>query len=119
MPPIAATSRREFTIVDEYRYDRRSPGRWVTAHILRYPLLPTVFLITTIAMAVSQSLAAVLVGDAFDAVVGGGGRSQLAVASLWVVASYLAYGAADIVNSLAIRVLAQRVERDARDEVYL
>src|SRR4029079_5704856 len=35
------------------------------------------------------------------------------------VASYLAYGAADIVNSLAIRVLAQRVERDARDEVYL
>ncbi|MEI7771646.1 MAG: ABC transporter ATP-binding protein, partial [Chloroflexales bacterium] len=32
---------------------------------------------------------------------------------------YLGYGASDIVNSLAIRVLAQRVERDARDEIYL
>ena len=110
----AAASRREFTTVDEYHYDRRTPARWITAHILRYPALPVVFLITTVAMAVSQSLAAVLIGRAFDTVGGGGGARQLAVAAFGVVAAYLAYGASDIVNSLAIQVLAQRVERDAR-----
>jgi ATP-binding cassette, subfamily B, bacterial len=117
--PNAATSRREFTISSEYTYDRRSPWRWVSAHIRRYPVLPLLYLLTMVGMAVSQSMAAVLVGRAFDAVVGGADAAQLAVAALWVVAAYVAYGACDIVNSLAIRVLAQRVERDARDEVYL
>jgi ATP-binding cassette, subfamily B, bacterial len=119
LQPNAATSRREFTTTDEYTYDRRSPWRWVSAHIWRYPALPVIYLITMVGMTVSQSLSAVLVGRAFDTVVGGADAAQLAVAALWVVASYLAYGACNIVNSLAIRVLAQRVERDARDEVYL
>jgi ATP-binding cassette, subfamily B, bacterial len=114
---VAATGRREFTSADEYHYDRRTPARWITTHIMRYPGLPIVFLITTVGMAVSQSLAAVLVGRAFDTVAAG--SAALLVAVLWIVAAFLAYGACDIVNSLAIRVLAQRVERDARDEVYL
>ncbi len=115
----ATTSRREFTDADEYHYDRRTPARWITAHILRYPALPVVFLLTTVGMAVSQSLGAVLVGGAFDTVVDGAGQAEVARAALWVVAAAVGYGAFDIVNSLAIRVLAQRVERDARDEVYL
>ena len=36
-----------------------------------------------------------------------------------MVAAYVGYGLFDIVNSMAIRILAQRVERDARDELYL
>jgi ATP-binding cassette subfamily B protein len=114
-----ATIRREWTTAEEYHYDRRSPARWITSHILRYPVLPGVFLLTTVGMAVSQSLAAVRVGSAFDTVVNGATSGRLAVAALWVAGAYLTYGACDIVNSLAIRVLAQRVERDARDEVYL
>ncbi len=70
-------------------------------------------------MAVSQSLAAVMVGRAFDTVVNGATFSQIRRAALRVVAAYVGYGVFDIVNSMAIRVLAQRVERDARDELYL
>ena len=114
-----ALRRREFTAGDEFHYDRRSPGRWIRSHILRYPVLPLVFLLTTVGMAVSQSAGAVLIGRAFDAVVGGGGVSAVGWAALLVAAAWLAYGACDIVNSLSVRVLAQRVERDARDEVYL
>jgi ATP-binding cassette subfamily B protein len=110
---------REFTIPNEYRYDRRSAWRWVLSHVVRYPVLPLVFLITAVGMAAAQSLGAVFVGRAFDVLIGGGGPSQLAVASLWVVAAYLGYGANDIVNSLALRVLGQRVERDTRAELYL
>jgi ATP-binding cassette subfamily B protein len=112
-------SQAEFTVTDARTYDRRSPARWIAAHLLRYPVLPSVFLLTTVAMAASQSLAAVMLGRAFDTIAGGADATALGWATLRVAAAYLGYGTADIVNSLAIRVLSQRVERDARDEIYL
>jgi ATP-binding cassette subfamily B protein len=112
-------SSREFTVADAYHYDHRSPWRWVASHIRRYPILPAIFLVTTAAMAGAQSLAAVLVGRAFDTVVGGAGTGAIALAALAVAAAYLGYAASDIINTIAVRVLSQRVERDARDEVYL
>jgi ATP-binding cassette subfamily B protein len=111
--------RREFTVADEYVYDRRSPLRWVSSHIMRYPVLFVTFLLTTVGMAASQSMSAVMVGRAFDVIVNQAGAQALTIAALLVVAAYVGYGAFDIVNSMAIRVLAQRVERDARDELYL
>ena len=112
-------TRREFTVANEYQYNRRSPLRWITSHIVRYPVLPVVFFLTTVGMAASQSMSAVTVGWAFDTVVNNGGAAALARAALWVMAAFVGYGLFDIVNSMAIRVLAQRVERDARDELYL
>lgn len=111
--------RREFTIANEYQYDTRSPLRWLSSHILRYPILLITFLVTTAGMGATQSLSAVLVGRAFDTVVAGAGSAALTAAALLVVAAYLGFGLFDIVNSLVIRILAQRVERDARDELYL
>jgi ATP-binding cassette subfamily B protein len=110
---------REFKIANEYHYDRRSAARWALSHVLRYPALPLVFLLTAVGMAAAQSLGALFVGQAFDVLIGGGGTAQLAVAALWVVAAYLGYGGCDIVNSLALRILGQRVERDTRAELYL
>ncbi|HEU5015090.1 MAG TPA: ABC transporter ATP-binding protein [Roseiflexaceae bacterium] len=110
---------REFTIADEYHYNRRTAPRWVLSHVLRYPVLPIMFLITVIGMAIAQSLGAVFVGQAFDTLLGGGGLAQLTSAALLVVAAYLGYGACDIFNSLSLRVLGQRVERDTRAELYL
>lgn len=110
---------REFTIANAFEYDYRSPLRWLTAHVLRYPWLLIVFIVTTAGMGGAQSLSAVLVGQAFDTVNNGEGANALTWAALLVAGSYVAFGLFDIVNSLAIRVLAQRVERDARDELYL
>ncbi|HEU5090520.1 MAG TPA: hypothetical protein VFT99_23860, partial [Roseiflexaceae bacterium] len=101
--------RREFTVADERHYDRRSPVRWMLSHIRPYPWLPIVFVATAVGMAASQSFSAVAVGQAFDAVIGGATRTQLVNAALFVVAAYVGYGLFDIVNSMAIRVLAQRV----------
>ncbi len=111
--------RREFSVADEYPYDRRTPLRWLSAHVLRYPALLVIFFLTTVGMAVSQSMSAVTVGQAFDAVIRSAGVPALTAAALLVVAAYVGYGLFDIVNSMAIRVLAQRVERDTRDELYL
>jgi ATP-binding cassette subfamily B protein len=112
-------SRSEFTVADAYTYDHRSTLRWLQSHILRYKGLMLTFLLTTVGMASAQSMTAVTVGWAFDSVIQNEGRAGLTVAALYVVAAYVGYGLFDIVNSLAIRVLAQRVERNARDELYL
>jgi ATP-binding cassette subfamily B protein len=110
---------REFTVADEYQYDHRSPWRWIGSHIRRYPWLPVLFAITTVAMAGAQSLAAVLLGRAFDIVVAGASTSMIAGAAAAVAAAFLAYAVSDIVNTIVVRILSQRVERDARDELYL
>ncbi|MBK8904945.1 MAG: ABC transporter ATP-binding protein [Anaerolineaceae bacterium] len=112
-------TRSEFTVADAYTYDHRSTLRWLQSHILRYKGLMLTFLLTTVGMASAQSMTAVTVGWAFDSVIQNEGRAGLTAAALYVVAAYVGYGLFDIVNSLAIRVLAQRVERNARDELYL
>ena len=112
-------TRSEFTVTDSHTYDHRSTLRWLQSHILRYPGLGLTFFLTTIGMAASQSMTAVTVGWAFDAVINNEGRVGLTTAALYVVAAYVGYGLFDIVNSLSIRILAQRVERNARDELYL
>ena len=112
-------TRSEFTVANAYSYDHRSTLRWLQSHILRYPGLGVTFLLTTLGMAASQSMTAVTVGWAFDSVINEEGRAALTIAALYVVAAYVGYGLFDIVNSMAIRVLAQRVERNARDELYL
>ena len=110
---------REFTVENTYAYDRSSTLRWVRSHIMRYAGLMVIFIVTNVGMAASQSMSAVTVGWAFDSVINSEGRAGLIRATLFVVASYVGYGLFDIVNSLAIRVIAQRVERNARDELYL
>lgn len=112
-------TRREFTVANEYRYNYRSPLRWMFSHIWRYPWLMILFLATMFTMVASQSLSAVAVGNAFDVITNQGGTQALAYAALLVVAAYVGYGVFDFINSMAIRVLAQRVERDARDELYV
>jgi ATP-binding cassette subfamily B protein len=112
-------TQREFTIDNEYQYDLRSPLRWLISHIRRYVGLLIIFVLTTAGMGAAQSLSAVLVGRAFDTVNNGEGVAALTFAALLAAASYVGFGLFDIVNSLAIRFLAQRVERDARDELYL
>jgi ATP-binding cassette subfamily B protein len=110
---------QEFSVAGAPTYDRRSPLRWVSAHVLRYPLLPLIFTLTVIGMAVTQSMGAVFIGNAFDAISGGSGTAGLAAAALSILAAWVGYGLCDVGNSWSIRFLAQRVERDAREELYL
>lgn len=110
---------QEFSVVGAPAYDRRTPLRWVIAHVVRYPALPLIFIVTVIAMAVTQSLGAVFIGQAFDAIASGGGAAALGAAALGILAAWVGYGLSDVGNSWSIRFLAQRVERDAREELYL
>jgi ATP-binding cassette subfamily B protein len=111
---------REFTIADERHYDRRGPIRWIISHVLRYKGYLAIFIVGTILSQVLTAIIPNLIGLAFNEIV----RPQpslsalgvIALETLGVVALLFFTGPAGIFGS---EVLAQRLERDTRDELYL
>jgi ATP-binding cassette, subfamily B, bacterial len=108
----------EFTIAGSHRYDYRSPVRWIISHLIRYPWLPVIVIVTGIAEAGLFSVAPVLVGQAFD-LMNSAQRSVAALLSLslLILGVRTAQGLVGLLNSWTTEVLAQRLERDARDEL--
>lgn len=111
---------REFSIADEYVYNRTGPRRWLASHILRYKGALAVFLVAEIVLSIATSEVPVLTGQAFNVVLGGSGsRDQLLSLSLIIlglVGGLFLLGPAAVFGS---EFIAQRLERDARDELYL
>lgn len=111
---------REFTVTGAYRYDSRSALRWLWSHVRRYPYLPLIVLLSTL---VSNGLMAVtpfLIGQAFDLVLTAQiVTDQLLLIALWVLAIGLARGLLQLVGAFALEILAQRLERDTRDELFI
>jgi ATP-binding cassette subfamily B protein len=108
----------EFTIAGTYRYDYRSPVRWVVSHLMRYPLLPIVVVIAGIVEAALFSAAPVLVGQAFDLM----NSPQRTAQALWTLAGLIlavrvVQGLVGLAGAWTTELLAQRIERNARDEL--
>ncbi|MFQ3631266.1 ABC transporter ATP-binding protein [Roseiflexus sp.] len=112
-------SGKEFTVTGAYTYDHRSPVRWVWSHVMRYPWLPIAFVVTVIGMAALQSWSAVLVGSAFDAVVGGITLEQLTTLALVILGVRVTFAVIDLANSFVVQLLAQLTERNTREELYI
>lgn len=111
---------REFTVANEYAYDRRSSARWIMAHILRYPILPIATLTASICAAALYSLAAVLVGRAFDLILApNAALNQLLTIALIILGLRIVQGLLSLGSAFTVEVLAQRLERDAREELYI
>jgi ATP-binding cassette subfamily B protein len=111
---------REFTVADEYQYDRRSPLRWIISHVLRYPLLPLVMVIGVICTSSLYSYSMVLVGDAFNLISGPNASSQaLLQLALLLLVVRSGVGVVDLLRLCAVELMAQRLERDAREELYI
>ncbi|MGW0227601.1 ABC transporter ATP-binding protein [Actinopolymorpha singaporensis] len=115
-----ATPRSEFTVADQRRSDLRGPVRWILSHPLRHRRYATGFLLGSLIMVVLNSSIPGLTGSAFDAVTAGGdeGRRKLAGIVVALVALVLLRGVFDLIARLCTEVLAKRMERDAREELY-
>jgi ATP-binding cassette, subfamily B, bacterial len=114
-------SKREFTVTDEYQYNRFSPTRWIASHILRYKLCTAFFIITALlANVLINSFIALLTGSAFDAVSrGSAGYILLVHIALALLVVILFGGIMDLGARLSAEILGKRVARDARNELYL
>jgi len=111
----------EFTVAGQHRSDRRSPTRWLASHLLRHPGYGAGFVLGSVAMVGLNSAVPGLTGWAFDTVLSGAadrGR-QLTVVVLVLLLVVAVRGLVDVGARLCSEVLAKRLERDTRDELYV
>ena len=112
--------KQEFVVASAYRHDDRSPGRWLLSHLLRYPFLPVGALLATLLQTVLLAVPPVLIGQAFDLILSPAPDTDLLLwLALLVLASGLARGALQLISSWSLELLAQRLERDAREELFI
>lgn len=113
-------SRQEFTVVDEYPYNRSSPTRWIAAHLLRHKRWLFGFMLLSIAANTLYEFISILTGAAFTAVQQRGDvLPQLILISLCLLAVVLVEGSMDLGARLTSEVLGSRFARDAREELYI
>jgi ATP-binding cassette subfamily B protein len=112
-------SRREFTVKDEHLYNRSGPVKWIMSHVARYPLFPTVVILAAIANNFFYSYIQIYIGRAFDLITSPGwATTALAAIAFAALGSAVGQGVTGLMRNYGMEFVAQRVERDAREELY-
>ena len=110
--------KREFTLAEEYPYNRTNPVRWVLSHLWRYPWLPLAAIAAATLNNFFYSFIQILIGLGFDVITTPDWTVQaLGVLALGVAASAIGQGLTGLTRNYSIEILAQRIERDTRDEL--
>lgn len=110
----------EFAVPGERRYDRRSPLRWLLSHLGVYRPLVAAFLAGGLLATVCTSLIPRETGRAFDLVLAGGAaRGDVLRVALAVLGLVALRGALELITGFSVETLGQRLERDARRELYV
>ncbi len=112
-------SKREFSLENEYHYNRSGSVRWIMAHVLRYPSFPLAILLTSVVNNWAYGLIQLTIGRTADLLL----TTDWETAALLVLAASVfgfatLQSTAGILRNFAVEFLAQRIERDAREELY-
>jgi len=114
-----ALTKREFRLEHEFHYNRSGPVRWIVSHLMRYPLFPLATILAAVLNNAAYSYRQVFIGQGFDLITTPGWQTaELVALTLGVLASAVVQGASGLIRNYAVEFLAQRIERDARDELY-
>lgn len=118
--PAGEAARSEFTVTHARPYNLTSPLHWIVSHALRYPHLPILAALGSMLTEGLYSLVTVLVGQAFDLVAAPDATTgQLLSLTLVILGIHLVLGVTDLGSAFAAEFTAQRIERDAREELYI
>lgn len=110
---------REFRTGNEYPYNRTSAVRWVLSHMMRYPLLPIGFTAMAIFAISAFTYTSFQIQQAFKVIESGGPLDQLLVVSIGLIGIRALFAVVDMINTVVREILASRMERDAREELYI
>ena len=110
----------EFVVDQRWTSNTAGPLRWIWSHIRRNPLLITMIFVGGAGNAGLAAALPVLTGIGFDAVVGEEGPNLrlLLTMALLMVGSQLLRSLLQLGRNFGSEVLGQRLERDARQELY-
>jgi ATP-binding cassette subfamily B protein len=113
-------TKREFWVKSAHSYILKGPVRWVLSHLRRYPLLPLVMLICAMINNFAYSAIQIFIGRSFDTISTAGFQlSDLVLPVAVILALALTQGLSGLTRNFSVEFLAQRIERDTREELYL
>lgn len=113
-------SKKEFTVANAYPYNRSNPRRWLLSHVLRYPLFPLGMLLAALANNLFYSYIQIFVGRAFDLITTPGWPAPVLLGlALSAAGVAVGQGLTGLARNYCGEFLAQRIERDTRDELYI
>ena len=111
---------REFQDKNEYKYRRGGAVRWILSHVMRYPLLPLIIIISAVATNYTYSNIQVFIGRAFDVILTSGFQlDDLIFPVIVIIICAVGEGLSGLLRSFSAEFLAQRIERDSREELQL
>ncbi len=111
---------REFTPDTEHTYDRSSVLRWLVSHAMRYPIHVVVGTVFRAGVVVAAVQVPILMGNAFGAVAQADAQvSELLGFALAIVGISLLRGVMQLFANYTAEIVALRIERDVRDELYV
>lgn len=110
----------EFTLQRRARYDHTSPIRWVLSHASRYWAIIILIFAGALGNAALAAVVPVMVGDAFDRMLlPKPDTSILLPLALILGGSQIVRGVLQLGRNFGAELMAQKIERDIRDELYL
>lgn len=113
----------EFHVAEAYQYDQSSPLRWILAHLGRYKLLLAAFFVGMTAANVFNASIPRQIGNAFGIVTGEAGLTEpfqaILTATLIIIGLSVGRFFCDALSSFSMEMVAKRLERDGRGELYL
>ena len=113
-------SKKEFRVENEYIYNRSGPVRWIFSHVMRYPWLPVLVTAAAIINNFAASYVQVFIGQAFDLIsTPGWATAALLGLSLAVLGTVAAQSLLGITRNYTNEYIAQLIERNSRDELYI
>ena len=113
-------SKREFTVANEYSYNRSSPERWIASHLLRYKHFLFGFMLLSITTNTLYASISTLTGAAFNTVFQGeAARSGLLTIALTLLVVLVFQGCCDLCARFSAEILSKRLARDSREELYI
>ena len=120
--PMAVTTQApaEFSLQRKYLADRTDPVRWVWSHARRHWLLLLLMVAGAVGNAGLAAVVPVLTGDAFNAMLEPvPDTSVLLPLALIIGVSQVIRGVLQFGRNFGAELLAQKLERSVRDELYL
>ncbi len=109
----------EFTIIDQWQTDKRSTTRWLLSHLLRNKLIIGGTFAGAFGNASLAAAIPIYLGQAFNAVLGEPvNMPALLWASVLLAVSQFVRSLLQLGRNFSSETLGQRLERDARQELY-
>ena len=110
----------EFTLNRRHTSDRRSPLRWVVSHAAHHWWLVLVMFVGAVGNAALAAYVPVLTGDAFNAMLKVPPEIKVLLPlALILGGSQIFRGVLQLGRNFGAELIAQRIERDVRDELYV